>query len=141
MKKGVLHGLCSIPVNGQRKPAKLALNKGYVNRSCRGGRPGRPPNQQLTMCFAGQPACAPYSLCCLKSIGKIDFHRLLSYPISSRQTARISGAKMLSRGQMKSKGCTMEKSFRGSSRTHPAAASFSTAIRYRKVIPQSSTSS
>ena len=61
MKKGVLHGLCSIFVNGQRKPAKLALNNGnrYINRFRRGDRPGRPPNQQLTMCFAGQPACRP----------------------------------------------------------------------------------
>jgi len=36
-------------VDGQRRPAKLALNNGsrYINRSCRGDRPGRPPNQQL----------------------------------------------------------------------------------------------
>mgnify|MGYP001778648413 FL=1 len=64
------------PVNGQRKPAKLALNNGnrYINRFCRGGRPGRPPNQQLTMCFAGRRACAPYSLCCFK----INLQKLIS---------------------------------------------------------------
>ena len=64
------------PVNGQRKPAKLALNNGnrYINRSCRGGRPGRPPNQQLTMCFAGRRACAPYGLCCFK----INLQKLIS---------------------------------------------------------------
>ncbi|WP_337610224.1 hypothetical protein, partial [Acidaminococcus fermentans] len=52
------------------------LNNGnrYINRFRRGGRPGRPPNQPLTMCFARQPACAPYGLCCFK----INLQKLIS---------------------------------------------------------------
>ena len=63
-------------VNSQRKPAKLALNNGnrYINRFRGGGRPGRPPNQQLTMCFAGRPVCAPYGSCCFK----INLQKLIS---------------------------------------------------------------
>ena len=51
--------------NSRRKPAKLALDNGNgcINRSRRGGRPGRPPNQQLIICYAGRRACAPYGLC------------------------------------------------------------------------------
>ena len=45
-----------------------------INRSRRGDRPGRPPNQQLTMCFAGRRACTPYGLCCFK----INLQKLIS---------------------------------------------------------------
>ena len=67
---------CQLP----KEASKLALNKGnnWINRTCRGSRPGCPPNQKLTMCFAGRRACAPYGLCCLKINLKIDFYRLLT---------------------------------------------------------------
>jgi len=36
--------------------------------------PGGPPNQRLTMWFAGRRACAPYGLCCFK----INLQKLIS---------------------------------------------------------------
>ena len=55
-KRAVAHATAPSTVNDNR----------YINHFRKGGRPGRPPNQQLTMCFAGRRACAPYGLCCFK---------------------------------------------------------------------------
>jgi len=54
-----------LPMQQLRQLSTVNGNR-YINRFRRGDRPGRPPNQQLTMCFAGRRACAPYGLCCFK---------------------------------------------------------------------------
>ena len=58
-------GAYAVAIGAYYRPTE-ELMFSYINRSCRGGRPGRPPNQRLSVCFAGRRACAPYGLCCFK---------------------------------------------------------------------------
>ena len=58
-------GAHAVAIGAYYRPTE-ELMFSYINRSCRGGRPGRPPNQRLSVCFAGRRACAPYGLCCFK---------------------------------------------------------------------------
>ena len=58
-------GAHAVAIGAYYRPTE-ELMFSYINRSCRGGRPGRPPNQRLSVCFLGRRACAPYGLCCFK---------------------------------------------------------------------------
>ena len=51
-------GAHAVAIGAYYRPTE-ELMFSYINRSCRGGRPGRPPNQRLSVCFAGRRACAP----------------------------------------------------------------------------------
>ena len=71
-------GAHAVAIGAYYRPTE-ELMFSYINRSCRGGRPGRPPNQRLSVCFAGRRGLRPPTVyAASKSICQIDFLRPLT---------------------------------------------------------------